>query len=162
MPASPQRPAPVVQVTPAAQRAAKPAAPSPRSSAARAAGSAGKPPSKPPIKREIVKTWAFDSVGPRKYAMQIQRASNGNPLLLIVEGKPQEDGTFRRISVYVWSEDFEKLFATLDEVRAYMREHDIKTPAGHKYDPNAKAKWSGKRSGGAIASAPRRPGARAG
>src|SRR5690349_15578252 len=39
---------------------------------------------------EIVKTWAFDSAGDRKYAMQIKKASNGNPCLMLVEGRPQE------------------------------------------------------------------------
>src|SRR4051794_30021425 len=37
----------------------------------------------------VVKTWAFDSVGPRKYAIQIKKAGNGNPCLKIVEGVKQ-------------------------------------------------------------------------
>ncbi len=37
---------------------------------------------------EVLKTWVFDSVGPRKYALQIQRAGNGNPFLKLVEGVP--------------------------------------------------------------------------
>jgi hypothetical protein len=90
--------------------------------------------------REIVKTWAFDSLGTRKYALQIQRASNGNPCLLFVEGVPQEDGTFRKFSLTIWSEDFERLFATFDEVRSYMIEYDIKTPSGHKYVPGKKGR----------------------
>ena len=68
----------------------------------------GRGPRKP---REIVKTWAFDSLGDRKYAFQIQRA-----------------------------EDFPRLFETLDEVRSYMDEHGIKTPPGHKYVPGKKAR----------------------
>jgi hypothetical protein len=86
--------------------------------------------------QQVVKTWSFDSVGNRKYALQIKKASNGNPCLMIVEGVPQADGTFRKFNVTVWSEDFAQLFRTLDEVRAYLAEHDIKTPEGHKYDPN--------------------------
>ena len=97
----------------------------------------GRGPRKP---REIVKTWAFDSLGDRKYAFQIQRASNGNPCLLFVEGVPQEDGTFRKFSLTIWSEDFPRLFETLDEVRSYMDEHGIKTPPGHKYVPGKKAR----------------------
>lgn len=89
---------------------------------------------KPP--QEVVKTWAFDSVGNRKYALQIKKASNGNPCLKIVEGVPQQDGTFRKFDLTFWSEDWPRLFAMLDEVRAYMKEHNIKTPEGHKYDPN--------------------------
>jgi hypothetical protein len=85
---------------------------------------------------EVVKTWSFDSKGPRKYALQIKRAKNGNPCLKIVEGIPQDDGTFRKFHLTVWSEDFDALFNTLDEVRAYMQENGIRTPDGHKYDPN--------------------------
>jgi hypothetical protein len=85
-----------------------------------------------------VKTWAFDSVGPRKYALQIRRASNGNPCLKIVEGVPQGDGTFRKFHLTVWSEDFDRFFEVLDTARAFMRENDLKTPPGHKYDPRKK------------------------
>lgn len=94
-----------------------------------------KPRTKP--QQEIVKTWAFDSVGTRKYALQIKKASNGNPCLKIVEGVPSQngDGTYRKFDITIWSEDFDRLFAALDEVRAYMKEHNIKTPEGHKYDP---------------------------
>lgn len=82
-----------------------------------------------------VKTWAFDSVGTRKYALQIRRAANGNPCLKIVEGVPQEDGTFRKFHLTVWSEDFQQLFNTLDEVRAFMQANNIRTPDGHRYTP---------------------------
>jgi hypothetical protein len=96
-----------------------------------------------------VQTWAFDSVGTRKYALQIRKASNGNPCLKVVEGVPQGDGTFRRFELTFWSEVFPKLFDTIDEVRKYMAEHHIKTPDGHKYDPNKKFK---PRNGGRNAS----------
>jgi len=86
--------------------------------------------------QEVIKTWAFDSVGNRKYALQIKKASTGNPCLKLVEGVPQQDGTFRKFDITIWSEDWPRLFATLDEVRAYMTQHNIKTPPGHKYDPN--------------------------
>ena len=84
---------------------------------------------------EIVKTWAFDSAGNRKYALQIKKAGNGNPCLLIVEGVPQDDGTYRKFNITVWSEDFATLFNTLDEARQYMAANNIRTPEGHKYDP---------------------------
>ena len=90
---------------------------------------------------EIVKTWAFDSVGNRKYALQIKKAGNGNPCLLLVEGVPQDDGSFRKFNITVWSEDFPALFGTLDQVKAYMTEHNIRTPQGHKYDPSKTRKW---------------------
>jgi hypothetical protein len=98
-----------------------------------------------PPQREIVKTWAFDSLGPRKYAIQIQKASNGNPCLKLVEGVPQDDGTFRKFNITIWSEDFDKLWETVDQVRAFMVEHDIKTPPGHKYVPGKKGGAKGRR-----------------
>jgi hypothetical protein len=82
-----------------------------------------------------VKTWAFDSVGTRKYAVQIKKAGNGNPFLKLTEGVPQDDGSFRKFSITIWSEDFHRLFATLDEARAFMAQNNIRTPDGHKYDP---------------------------
>ena len=84
---------------------------------------------------EIVKTWAFDSVGNRKYALQIKKAGNGNPCLLLVEGVPQDDGSFRKFNITIWSEDFPALFNTLDQVRQFMADNNIRTPDGHKYDP---------------------------
>ena len=101
-----------------------------------------RPKGKGKAKAEVVKTWAFDSAGPRKYAVQIQRAANGNPFLKFVEGVPQDDGTFRKFSLIVWSEDFDLLFEKLDEVRSYIEQHGITTPKGHKYDPN---KWKNKK-----------------
>jgi hypothetical protein len=108
---------------------------------------------KPP--GEVVQTWAFDSVGTRKYALQIKKAGNGNPCLKLVEGVRQDDGTYRKFNITVWSEDFQRLFATLDEVRAFMTANNIKTPDGHKYDPNGSRnrnnsnnnnRWNGQRS----------------
>lgn len=90
---------------------------------------------------ETVKTWSFDSAGPRKYAVQIRKASNGNPCLRLVEGVPNKAGDdFRKFDITIWSEDFEKLWNVLDEARAYMAEHDIRTPDGHKYVPGGKKK----------------------
>ena len=94
-----------------------------------------------PIKpQEVIKTWAFDSVGVRKYALQIRKASNGNPCLKIVEGVPQPDGTFRKFDLTIWSEDWPRLFETVDAVRAFITQQNIRTPEGHKYEPGKK-KW---------------------
>lgn len=93
-------------------------------------------------KQEVVKTWLFDSIGTRKYAVQIKKASNGNPCLKIVEGVPAANGTYHKFDITIWSEDFERLFTTLDEVRAYITEHNIRTPPGHSYDPNGRRRSS--------------------
>lgn len=94
--------------------------------------------------QEVVKTWAFDSVGTRKYALQIRKASNGNPCLKIVEGVPQNDGTFRKFDLTIWSEDWPRLFETLDAARAFIAENNIRTPQGHKWEPGKK-KWQKKK-----------------
>lgn len=90
--------------------------------------------------RTNVKTWAFDSVGTRKYALQIQKAANGNPCLRIVEGVPQDDGSFRKFDVTIWSEDFARLFATLDEARAFIEQNNIRTPSNHKLPDHRRKK----------------------
>ena len=96
--------------------------------------------------QEVVKTWAFDSVGNRKYALQIRKASNGNPCIKIVEGVPQADGTFRKFDLTIWSEDWPRLFETIDSLRAFVQENNIRTPDGHKFDPNKKPQpWRGKK-----------------
>jgi len=88
-----------------------------------------------PPQREVVKTIAFDSVGDRKYALQIQKAKNGNPCLRLVEGRPQEDGTYRKFDLRIWSEDWASFFRVVDEMRAFIDQNNIRTPPGHKYTP---------------------------
>ena len=83
--------------------------------------------------RQSLKTIAFDSAGTHKWALQVQRAGNGNPCLNIVEGTPQKDGTFRKFSLTVWSEDWEKFFAAVDEMRAFIEAEGLRTPEGHEW-----------------------------
>jgi hypothetical protein len=104
----------------------------PRTGTGKRGGGGGKPP------QEVIRTWAFDSVGNRKYALQIRKASNGNPCIKIVEGVPQPDGTFRKFDLTIWSEDWPRLFETIDGLRAFVTENNIRTPEGHKFDPNRK------------------------
>jgi len=85
--------------------------------------------------REILKTIAFDSVGVKKYALQIQKARNGNPCLRIVEGTPLDDGTFRKFDLRIWSEDFERFFKAIDEMRTFIKVHEVRTPQGHVWKP---------------------------
>lgn len=99
-------------------------------SGSRGSGKRTSPPPKP------LQTLAFDSVGNRKYALQVGRARNDNPYLKLVEGVPQDDGTYRRFNITIWSEDFDAFFAAVDELRDYIRDNDVRTPDGHKYDPN--------------------------
>lgn len=112
--------------------------PSQRPHATRPAAGPGNKP-----QHEVVKTWAFDSVGNRKYALQIRKASNGNPCIKIVEGVPQANGTFHKFDLTIWSEDWPRLFETLDALRVFVAENNIRTPEGHKFDPNRKRPWNG-------------------
>ena len=89
--------------------------------------------------RQTLKTWSFDSAGDKKYALQIQRAANGNPCLRIVQGTPQADGSYRKFDITIWSEDFATLFDKLEEVSAYIEEYKIRTPPDHVYRPKPRA-----------------------
>ena len=82
--------------------------------------------------RETLNTIAFDSVGPRKYAVQLYKAGNGNPVLKIVEGIPNGDGSFRKIYLTVYSEDFERFFQALGDTYRFIQDHHIATPKDHK------------------------------
>lgn len=98
-----------------------------------------------PAPRKVLRTWTFDSKGNRKYAVQIQEASNGNPCLRIVEGVPQPDGSFRKFDLTFWSEDFAALFDTLDAVRAHIETENIRTPEGHEWKQRTHASSRSKR-----------------
>lgn len=93
-----------------------------RSGSFRPKRAGARPARHPPKPQEVIKTWAFDSVGVRKYALQIRKASNGNRCLKIVEGLPQEDGTFRKFYLTIWSEDWPRLFEAIDALRAFIAE----------------------------------------
>jgi hypothetical protein len=88
--------------------------------------------------RESLKVLAFDSVGIKKYALQLQKARNGNPCLRIVEGVPQDDGTFRKFDLTIWSEDFPVFFQAMAEMQAYVEVNRIRTPEGHVWKPRAR------------------------
>ncbi len=92
----------------------------------------GNTPRKPAKPRKTLNTIAFDSAGPRKYAIQLQEASNGNPCLKIIEGIPQEDGSHRKVYLTVWSEDFESFFKAMGDTYRFIKDQDIATPKGHK------------------------------
>lgn len=119
----------------------------------RGAGSAPRskaPASKKRPDHEILNTVLFDSKGPRKYAVQLRRATNGNPCLKIIEGIPtsgrgkrnrsrqerseneRSEAEYRRVYLTVWSEDFDAFFKALGDTWRYIRDHEIKTPENHK------------------------------
>ena len=75
----------------------------------------------------------FKSVGPRTYAAQVKRASNGNHMLVLTEGKRDEKtGELRKSRLFVYSEDFTEMFKLLKETAVFIKENPV--------DPKVKAK----------------------
>lgn len=68
----------------------------------------------------------FKSVGPRTYAAQLKEAANGNHFLAFTEGKrDQKTDELRKVSVLVFSEDFEAFFKLMHEAEAFVRDHPV-------------------------------------
>jgi len=91
----------------------------------------------------------FKSVGPRTYATQIKELSNGNHLLVITEGKRDEEtGEVRKTRVFVYGEDFTAFFRLLHETAAFIRANPLSEEVRHKRDRfwAKKAKANGRRS----------------
>lgn len=68
----------------------------------------------------------FKSVGPRTYAAQIKEASNGNPFLVLTEGKrdPKTD-ELRKSRLFIFSEDFPAFFRMLHETAQYIKANPV-------------------------------------
>lgn len=70
--------------------------------------------------REILTTLAFDSVRPGilKHAVQVQRdQDDGRLYLRIVQGVPNDDGTFTKTELVYDSADLDNLFESLQAAR---------------------------------------------
>src|SRR5918999_991981 len=60
---------------------------------------------------EILFQKYFKSLGPRTYAAQVKRASNGNHYLVLTEGKRDEPSAdVRKTRLFVFGEDFVEFF----------------------------------------------------
>jgi len=68
----------------------------------------------------------FKSVGPRTYAAQLKQAGNGNHFLVFTEGK-RDDKTndLRKVSLFLFSEDFDSFFKLMRETEAFVRAHPV-------------------------------------
>ena len=68
----------------------------------------------------------FKSVGPRTYAAQIKEASNGNPFLVLTEGKrdPKTD-ELRKSRLFIFGEDFPAFFRMLHETAQYIKANPV-------------------------------------
>lgn len=67
----------------------------------------------------------FKSVGPRTYAAQLKECANGNHMLLISEGKREENGDLRMTRLCVFSEDFPAFFKMLRDSETYIAAHPL-------------------------------------
>lgn len=75
---------------------------------------------------EILFQHWFKSVGPRTYAAQVKRASNGNHYLVLTEGKrDKESGQVRKNRLFIYSEDFKALFDMLHQTALFIRSHPV-------------------------------------
>jgi len=101
-------------------RSADRPAPSPKQRSAQSAPQSGKP------EPEILFQKYFKSVGPRTYAAQLKRATNGNQFLVLTEGKRDDKtGDVRKTKLFIWSEDFVAFFRMLHETAKYIRENPL-------------------------------------
>jgi tRNA A37 N6-isopentenylltransferase MiaA len=89
--------------------------------------------SKPKAEPKIIHQAFFKSVGPRTYAAQIKEIANGNHLLVLTEGKRDEQtNEVRKTRLFVYAEDFPEMFKMLDEARAYIEAHPVSKAAQAK------------------------------
>ena len=82
-------------------------------------------------KRKVLKRFTFESKGKHRYAIDLKKAGNGNPVMEIKQLVRKKDGSSFPISVDIWSEDFEAFFRALGDAYRYIRSEKITTPAGH-------------------------------
>jgi hypothetical protein len=86
--------------------------------------------SKPKAEPKIIHQTFFRSVGPRTYAAQVKEIANGNHLLVLTEGKRDEQtNEVRKSRLFVYAEDFPELFKMLDDARAFIYAHPVSKAA---------------------------------
>lgn len=77
----------------------------------------------------------FKSVGPRTYAAQLKRASNGNHYLVLTEGKRDESsGEVRKTRLFFFSEDFVELFKMLQATAQFIKANPVPDEVKKKRD----------------------------
>lgn len=75
---------------------------------------------------EILAQHFFKSVGPRTYAAQVKRASNGNHYIVLMEGKRDDTtGEVRKTRLFVFSEDFVQFFNLMKSTAEFVKAHPV-------------------------------------
>jgi hypothetical protein len=84
---------------------------------------------------EILFQKFFKSVGPRTYAAQVKRASNGNHYLVLLEGKRDDStGEVRKTRLFIYSEDFVEFFRLLKSAGEFIKANPLPEDARRKRD----------------------------
>ena len=98
----------------------------------------------------------FKSVGPRTYAAQVKKATNGNHYIVLTEGK-RDEGTdeVRKTRLFIFSEDFPAFFRMVKAAAEFVKAH----PVDPEVVEERKAFWSkvakkGKPAGRSAGAAP--------
>jgi hypothetical protein len=111
----------------------------------------GDRPRKSPAEHEILFQNYFKSIGPRTYAAQVKRASNGNHYLVLTEGKRDDESAAPRLTrLFVFSEDFPEFFKLLQATAQFIKA----TPVPPEVARKRQAHWSKRRAAPAAASPP--------
>ena len=93
----------------------------------------------------------FKSIGPRTYAVQIKRAQNQNPYLVITEGKRDEkSGEIRKTRVFVYGEDFDSFIELLRHAAMWIRQH----PVSDEFKQKRRQFWQKRQRGGSGRASP--------
>lgn len=84
---------------------------------------------------EILFQKYFKSVGPRTYAAQIKKASNGNHYLVLTEGKRDDStGEVRKTRLFLFSEDFVEWFKMLQATAQFIKTNPVPDEVKRKRD----------------------------
>jgi hypothetical protein len=75
---------------------------------------------------KIIHQTFFKSIGPRTYASQVKELANGNHMLLLTEGRRDEQtGEVRKTRLAVFAEDFSVFFNMLKETSRFIDTHPL-------------------------------------
>jgi hypothetical protein len=112
--------------TPRARPAAARPFAGPASRGGRRPGGKGNNGPRPEAEHEILFQNYFKSVGPRTYAVQVKRATNGNHYLVLTEGQrdPKTDEV-RKTRLFLFSEDFAEFFKLMKSTAEFIRAHPV-------------------------------------
>ena len=84
---------------------------------------------------EIIFQQYFKSVGPRTYAAQVKRATNGNHYLVLTEGKRDDaTGEVRKTRLFLFGEDFVEFFKMLQATAQFIRANPVPDEVKRKRD----------------------------